>query len=362
MPHDRAERFLSGHKPGTQRTYSFQIADHLSYLRARRLHEETVEFRHLQQYMGACGADYAGPLLGVWLEVPLTVRGLGVRAAAVKGYYLNVLRSESLNPELLAALDRTNLPSKADQQRSRFDGRSNQKGLKNPLAPPTPPRRDVRLLPDGTITQLLQPGVLKTARDIMIVTWLADMGPRIGELCGLRFCDLHLRTNHTCGERREPHIHIVKRDDNSNRARAKRGSAGSVTGGVVRGGTTRRVSPAMIDTYNEYLTTDYYRLRAMTTSDLVLVRLANDAGQPLTTHGARQMLYRASARAKLGKVNPHAFRHHWATALAEATGGDARAVAAEGGWASAETVERTYVHLANSPALDQALVKVWERP
>ena len=31
------------------------------------------------------------------------------------------------------------------------------------------------------------------------------------ELCGLWFCDLHLRKDHPCGERQGPHVHIVKR-------------------------------------------------------------------------------------------------------------------------------------------------------
>ena len=37
---------------------------------------------------------------------------------------------------------------------------------------------------------------VRTARDRMIVTWLADSGLRVGELCGVWFCDLHLRTDH----------------------------------------------------------------------------------------------------------------------------------------------------------------------
>ena len=68
---------------------------------------------------------------------------------------------------------------------------------------------------------VFQPGVLTSARDIMIVTWLHDGGLRVGGLCGLRFCDLHLVQHHPCGQRAEPHVHIVGRDDNPNRARAK---------------------------------------------------------------------------------------------------------------------------------------------
>ena len=126
------------------------------------------------------------------------------------------------------------------------------------------------------------------------------------------------------------------------------------------GGTVRRVSPAMVAAYHEYLIEDYHRIRGLAGHDLVLVQLAGErAGEPLTTHGARQMLERAGRRAGLGLVTPHAFRHTWASALTSATGGNTKAVADEGGWASAKTVEDTYAHLAGEPALEAALRQVW---
>jgi len=53
------------------------------------------------------------------------------------------------------------------------------------------------------------------------------------------------------------------------------------------------------------------------------------------------MIERAGRRAGLGLIKPHAFRHSWASALTEATGGNTKAVADEGGWMSAQTVETT---------------------
>ena len=62
-------------------------------------------------------------------------------------------------------------------------------------------------------------------------------------------------------------------------------------------------------------------------------------------------------------IKPHAFRHSWATALTEATGGNTNAVADEGGWASAATVEETYAHMAGDAVLEAALQRVWgQRP
>jgi hypothetical protein len=42
-----------------------------------------------------------------------------------------------------------------------------------------------------------------------------------------------------------------------------------------------------------------------------------------------------------------------------ATGGNTKAVANEGGWASAATVEQTYAHLAGDATLQSALERVW---
>ena len=199
----------------------------------------------------------------------------------------------------------------------------------NPLSHGVPPRKHPRMLPDGTCAAML--GAVRTARDRMIVTWLSDSAMRIGELCGLWFCDLHLRKDHPCGERKGPHAHVVKRL-NPNRASAKRGLPATVVDGIVSGGTVRRASPAMVASYHEYLAEDYHRVRALAQTDLVLVQLVGEkTGDALSTHGARQMIGRAGRRAGLGLIKPHAFRHTWATALTEATGGNTKAVADEGG-------------------------------
>ena len=83
----------------------------------------------------------------------------------------------------------------------------------------TPVGRDFSLL--RSLTELFETGVLTSARDVMIVRWLVDSGVRVGGLCGLRFGDLHLTRDHPCGQRKDPHVHIVGREDNPNRARAK---------------------------------------------------------------------------------------------------------------------------------------------
>lgn len=354
--HARADRFLASFGEGTQRTYAYHLIDHLRWLAVRGLSEEAVKIEDLRRYLALCGAEHAGPLGVPWRERPLSQAALAVRAACLKGYYLDLATREDVNPSLRSDLSARRLANGRDRDRSAL-GHLVTSVASNPLMRGVPTKRHPRLLPDGARDAMLE--AVRTARDRMIVTWLSDSGMRIGELCGLSFCDLHLRRDHQCGERKGPHVHIVKRR-NPNYASAKTGRPARIVEGMITGGTIRRASPAMVHSYHEYLADDYHRVRAVAQTDLVLVHLAGEtAGQALSTHGARQMIERAGGRAGLGRVRPHAFRHTWATALTEATGGNTKAVADEGGWASSQTVEETYAHLAGDPTLESALETIW---
>ena len=75
------------------------------------------------------------------------------------------------------------------------------------------------MLPDGARDKLL--ATVNSARDALAVTWLADGGLRIGELCGLHLVDLHLREGAACGQCRSAHLHVCHRPGNPNGAGAK---------------------------------------------------------------------------------------------------------------------------------------------
>ena len=111
------------------------------------------------------------------------------------------------------------------------------------------------MLPEGARDRLLE--TVSTARDRLVVTWLADGGFRIGELCGLHLADLHLREGAGCGECRAPHVHVCHRDGNPNRAAAKTKHPWRAVNGTVTGGLIKRASPAMTHAYFEYVTTEY---------------------------------------------------------------------------------------------------------
>ncbi|MFF5212260.1 hypothetical protein [Streptosporangium sp. NPDC000396] len=176
-------------------------------------------------------------------------------AAALKGFYLDQ-GTRGVNQELAEEFKRDRLPTKTDRRRALL-GHALTKMPANPLTPAETVRlRHPKLLPEGTRQRLVE--ARSAARDRPAVTWPADGGFRVGELCGLHLVDLHLREGAACGECRAPHVHICHRENNPNPARVKTKRPWIIQDGVVRG-TVRRASPAMVHTYFEYMTTEYPR-------------------------------------------------------------------------------------------------------
>jgi integrase len=229
----------------------------------------------------------------------------------------------------------------------------------NPLAPRRVRRRHPKMLPEGARERLFE--VLNSARDRLVVTWLADGGFRIGELCGLHLADIHLRERAACGECRSAHVHVCHREGNANQARAKTKYPWCLEDGIIRGGMIKRVSPAMVHAYFEYMTQEYPRRVAHC---MLLVQLHGpEHGQPWTPDAARGMLRRAGRRAGLGRVHPHAFRHGFATAILDASGGNLLVARDAGGWASTTTVDEIYAHVdIHDPVFEAALRQVWGEP
>jgi hypothetical protein len=107
--------------------------------------------------------------------------------------------------------------------------------------------------------------------------------------------DLHLREDAACGQCRAPHVHICHREGLANQARVKIKLDWYVQDGVVHGGAIRRASPAMVNTYFEYMTTEYPENAEQ--HGMVLVNLRGPgAGQPWSAEIDRRMLRRAGVR------------------------------------------------------------------
>ena len=186
----------------------------------------------------------------------------------------------------------------------------------------------------------------------------------MGGLCGLRFCDLHLIRRHPCGQRDDPHIHIIGRNDNPNGTRAKCYAAPGrnlSSDGHVVDGIIRAVSTVMVSTFYAYLLDEYYPLQHLVDHEQVLIHGQGPTpGAALTTAAVRKMLRRACDRAGLSvRVTPHAFRHRAAAAFYAESDFNAEMVAQEFGWASPEIVTDLYGKSANRHAL-RYLQQAWE--
>ncbi|MFB9678343.1 tyrosine-type recombinase/integrase [Streptosporangium vulgare] len=352
--------FLRGLSGGTDRTYAYLLVDHLRWLESEGLTVEAVSMQDLERYMGAVGAEFRGPFGNPWRvgKKPYAQSSLDGAAACLKGFYVYA-GSQGVNPGLAEEFSQrgARLPTKADRKRL-FLGHVVQQVAANPLRPArVVRRRHPKMPPEGARSVLLSG--LESARDRMTVTWLADGGFRIGEFCGLHLVDLHLREGAACGQCASPHVHICHRELNRNRSRAKSKPPWAVRNGVVTGGLVRRASPAMIHTYFEYMTTEYPRDAG---HGMLLVQLHGARkGEPWAAAAARGMLNRAGNRLGLGKINPHSWRHQFATNVLDASDGNTVIARDTGGWASAVTVDETYGHAdVHDRKFVAALDRAWE--
>ncbi|MGP4091112.1 tyrosine-type recombinase/integrase [Streptomyces sp. KR55] len=346
---------------GTQRTYAYYLVDHLRWRVREGLTTKSVTLRDLFRYMGAVGAKVPLPYGQPWRvppKRPYSESGLGVAAAALKGFYLHQFAANGINAELKEALDVRRLPTRVDRDRALL-GHVKTSMPANPLAPRTGTRRrHPKMLPDGARTELHR--AVNTARDAMVVTWLADSSMRIGALCGLHLVDLHLRDGAACGECGPAHVHVCHRWGNANRAAAKAKPEWRLVDGTITGGEIFRASPAMISSYFRYMTEEYAQHAAG--HGMLLIQLAGPRrGEPWTTDGARGMLRRAGRRAGLpGRIKPHAFRHTTTANIMDASGNDPMVAKVAGNWSSTRMVEEVYGHPdLHSPTFTAALRKVW---
>ncbi|MCH9729260.1 MAG: site-specific integrase [Actinomycetia bacterium] len=347
---------LKRYGTSTQQTYAYSLVDHLNWLLANGKTPDTVTFDDLRRYMNGVTGQVDGGIYGaVWrkpTQKPMGPSAAGNVASVVKAYYLALAAAGDVSAELVEAL-RSNTAVR--------QGKSRGMGEANPLAPKTASRRP-RFLPNEVVEVLFAPGVLTSARDVMILTWLHDGGIRVGGLCGLRFSDLHLTRHHRCGQRADPHIHIIGRDDNPNGARAKAYAPAAIASdGAVLDGVIRAVSPDMISTFHAYLLDEFHPISHLVDHEQVLVHVTGRTpGAALTTGGVRKMLARACQRAGLQvRVTPHGFRHKAAAAFYAESDFNAELVAQEFGWASPQMVTDLYGKSANRHAM-KYLQQAWD--
>ena len=145
-------------------------------------------------------------------------------------------------------------------------------------------------------------------RFLLVLLWFG--GLRIGEVLGLRRADLHFTGSSASLGCREPgpHLHVVHRDHNPNRASAK--------------SRDDRVVPvgAWVLAYCDRYAEERLACTAADRCDFVLVNLFHPPlGAPMTASAVRQWFRGLSRRAGLARViHPHLLRHSAGTEMAGA--------------------------------------------
>jgi site-specific recombinase XerC len=173
------------------------------------------------------------------------------------------------------------------------------------------PDTPVQRAADADIVALLR--ACLSARDRLIVLLMARAGLRRGEVCGLRRADVHLLADSRalgCPVARA-HLHVVRREDNPNRAWAK--------------SRRQRTVPLDFLTVQAFDTYEFERMRVpqAASSDFVLVNLFREPiGAPMRPDAIGELLAAACRRAELEKaVSPHQLRHAFASNVLDAGAG-----------------------------------------
>jgi site-specific recombinase XerD len=229
--------------------------------------------------------------------------------SAVRGMVVHAVAAgqapAGLVPLLYEVADDRDLPDAARGEDGRMAWRMRARHrLREPEAP-------VDRAGDAEIVALLR--MCRSARDRLIVLLMARAGLRRGEVCGLRRGDVHLLADSRplgC-EVARAHLHVVRREDNPNRAWAK--------------SRRQRVVPLDFVTVQAFDTYEFERMRVAQAadSDFVLVNLFRaPVGEPMRPDAVGELLAATSRRAGLASaIRPHQLRHAYGSNLADAGSG-----------------------------------------
>jgi integrase len=173
------------------------------------------------------------------------------------------------------------------------------------------PQTAVDRASDEQVVALLR--ACRSGRDRLIVLLMARAGLRRGEVCGLRRSDVHLLVDSRrlgC-EVARAHLHVMRRDDNSNQAWAK--------------SRRQRVVPLDFLVVQAFDVYEFERMRvpAATGSDFVFVNLfRGKLGAPMRPDTVGELMAAASRRAGLDiAVRPHQLRHAFGSNAVDAGAG-----------------------------------------
>lgn len=217
--------------------------------------------------------------------------------AAVREFYKHAVADGTVDASVLGRLyevgDDRHLPAELRPEGSGLRYRARPRHVQR-LPRPTPP---VAVRPEEAEAVLR---ACRCWRDRLLIVLLWFGGLRIGEALGLRRSDLHFTASAQalgCPVR-GPHLHVVDREGNPNRAHAKSGDHHVP------------VRTEILACYDHYLV-ERGACADGRDCDFVFVNLFHaPLGQPMSDRTVRQWLAVTSARAGLARaLTPHMFRH-----------------------------------------------------
>jgi site-specific recombinase XerD len=262
-------------------------------------------------HAGPAVSGVSATALGMVLAGPGSAPARGARRVngvltAVRGMVVHAVAAGQAGGDLVALLyevaDDRDLPDAARGEDGRMGWRMR---ARHRLHEPETP---VDRASDAGIVALLH--ACLSARDRLIVLLMARAGLRRGELCGLRRSDVHLLADSRplgCQIARA-HLHVVRRDGNSNGAWAKSRRQRAVP-----------VDFLTVQAFDTYVL-ERMAVQAAAGSDFVLVNLFRaPVGAPMRPGAIGDLLGAASRRAGLAAaVTPHQLRHAFGSSAADA--------------------------------------------
>lgn len=306
-----ADRFLFDLRFGldraesTSRLYAGELARFLSWCRhsgrsledgARDLSRFVLHMRTTQTYRA--GAGQGRP------PGPARINHV---LAVVREFYKHAAAARAVHGEVLAALYEV-----ADDRHLPAELRPEGGALRYRARPRHRLRAPRSARPEGA-TQQEWEAMLELAscwRDRFLLVLLWFTGLRIGEVLGLRRSDLHFAgSSKAMGcQLAGTHLHVVRRENNPNRASAKSRDPRAVP-----------VGPWVLAYYDRYVE-ERLRCAPADACDFVFVNLRHPPlGAPMTDSGARQLIRGLGQRAGLARpMTPHLLRHATATEMVEA--------------------------------------------
>jgi integrase/recombinase XerD len=333
----RQVRFGRDGAESTTRSYAYSIALFLRWCaRSGRTWQAGVEQIGLfMTWLAHALPTTSGTEGGVVAAGPGTPPARGARRVnavltAVRGMTVHAvaegMASGHLVPLLYEIADDRDLPPEARAGDGRMSWRMR---ARHRVCEPDSP---VSRVADADIAGLLR--ACRSARDRLIVLLLARAGLRRGEAAGLRRSDVHLLADSRPLGCEVPgaHLHVIRREDNSNGAWAK--------------SRRQRVVPLDFLTVQAFDTYQLERAAVATaaSSDFVLVNLFRPpVGAPMRLDAINELIAAASRRAGIDPpVRPHQLRHAFGSNIADAGNGiDVVASLLGHGWVSSSQV---YVH------------------